>query len=72
MNLVECCTSYAADASSTVKQHTAQTQHKHSTNTAQTQHKHSTSTTQTHKQISAQATNYAKIANNTKINNLSV
>ena len=28
INLVECCSSYAADASSTLKQHAAQTQHK--------------------------------------------
>ena len=44
MSLVDCCTSYAADASSTVMQHTAQTKLKHCTNTAKT-----------HKQTSAQA-----------------
>ena len=58
MNLVECCASYAADASSTVKQHTTQTQHKHSINS------------QTNKYASK--TKHAKIINSTKINNFSI
>ena len=58
MNLVECCASYAADASSTVKQHTAQTQHKHSINS------------QTNK--CASKTKHEQIINNTKISKFSI